>query len=150
MTSELQKHTHHSAELCGRSTSLSLIVQFKNHKTLPNPNSHTTPPTLTKISQTPSRNPNRKQISPAPPPINPTNLPNSKTMSAPNQGRQSPDPENQTGAQQQKPPASNPNEQGAAPSAEHGKERSDEQKDQLESNPKGPLEDAAKEKTAKN
>ena len=35
-------------------------------------------------------------------------------MSAPNQGRQSPDPERQTGAQQQQPPASDPNKQGMA------------------------------------
>lgn len=36
-------------------------------------------------------------------------------MSAPaNTGRQSPDPERQTGAQQQNPPASDPNKQGMA------------------------------------
>ncbi|KAF2226357.1 hypothetical protein BDZ85DRAFT_256024 [Elsinoe ampelina] len=70
-------------------------------------------------------------------------------MSAPNQGRQSPEPERQSDAQIN-PHGSKPNEQGGAPSLEHGKEQSDKQKsDTLPSNPKGPLEDAAKEKTSK-
>ncbi|TKX26412.1 hypothetical protein C1H76_1374 [Elsinoe australis] len=70
-------------------------------------------------------------------------------MSAPNQGRQSPEPERQTDAQMN-PHGANPNKQGGAPSQEHGKEQSDHQKsNKLESNPKGPLEDAAAEKTSK-
>lgn len=67
------------------------------------------------------------------------------------EGRQSPDPESQTKEQLHQAPASNPNKQGGAPSLEHGKEASEQSKtDTLESNPKGPLEDAAKEKTSKN
>ncbi|PNS20814.1 hypothetical protein CAC42_2745 [Sphaceloma murrayae] len=70
------------------------------------------------------------------------------TMSAPNQGRQSPEPERQSDSQKN-PHGAAPNQQGGAPSLEHGKEQSDKQKGALESNPKGPLEDAAKEKTSK-
>ena len=69
-------------------------------------------------------------------------------MSAPEQGRQSPDPERSTGAQTGT-TAENPNEQGAAPSDTHAQEASKDQLNKLESNPKGPLEDAAETKTAK-
>lgn len=62
-------------------------------------------------------------------------------MSAPNAGRQSPDPEHQKKNQQNAP--ANPNEQGA------GEEQTKEQLKGLESNPKAPLEDAAKAKTSK-
>jgi len=67
-------------------------------------------------------------------------------MSAPNQGRQSPEPERQAGSQvgQQAQP-----NQGAAPSETHAADASKEQLGKLSSNPKGPLEDAAKEKTNK-
>ncbi|KAF2263693.1 hypothetical protein CC78DRAFT_581072 [Lojkania enalia] len=68
-------------------------------------------------------------------------------MSAPNPGRQSPDPERQSGAQQSDPPASEPNEQGGAPSVSHAKEASDNQKANLASNPTHPLEKFAEEKT---
>ena len=70
-------------------------------------------------------------------------------MSAPNQGRQSPDPERQTNKQQQAPPASDPNKQGMV---EHDKEPADASKDQLknlESNPKHILQDEADKKVAK-
>ncbi|KAF2244480.1 hypothetical protein BU26DRAFT_523128 [Trematosphaeria pertusa] len=70
-------------------------------------------------------------------------------MSAPNAGRQSPDPERQTGAQQQDPVASNVNEQGGAPSQGNAKEASDDQKASLSSNPTHPLEKFAEEKTSK-
>ncbi|KAF2191311.1 hypothetical protein K469DRAFT_720300 [Zopfia rhizophila CBS 207.26] len=70
-------------------------------------------------------------------------------MSAPNAGRQSPDPEGQSGAQLQDPIASKPNDQGGAPSAEHAKQASDDQKANLSSNPVHPLEKYAEEKTSK-
>ncbi|OCK85779.1 hypothetical protein K432DRAFT_377290 [Lepidopterella palustris CBS 459.81] len=69
-------------------------------------------------------------------------------MSAPKAGRQSPEPENQTGAQQQDPQA-NPNDQGAAPSAEYAKDVSKEQLSNLSSNPTHPLEKFAEQKTSK-
>ncbi|KAF2236112.1 hypothetical protein EV356DRAFT_498962 [Viridothelium virens] len=69
-------------------------------------------------------------------------------MSAPNQGRQSPDPERQTGGQLHDPQAK-PNELGAAPSQDHAKDASEQQKANLPSNPTGPLEKAAEEKTSK-
>lgn len=68
-------------------------------------------------------------------------------MSAPNAGRQSPDPEGQ--GKQQTDPQANPNEQGAAPSKDHAQEASDEAKNSLPSNPGHPLEKAAEEKTSK-
>jgi len=70
-------------------------------------------------------------------------------MSAPNAGRQSPDPERQQGKQQAEPPATNPNEQGQAKSNEAPAEESKNTLSNLESNPKGPLEDAAASKTGK-
>ena len=70
-------------------------------------------------------------------------------MSAPNAGRQSPDPERQSGAQQQDPVASKPNEQGGAPSLDHAKEASDDQKAALSSNPTHPLAKHSEETTSK-
>lgn len=69
-------------------------------------------------------------------------------MSAPNQGRQSPEPERQQGKQQQDPPASNPNEQlqGGGPDAKQASER---QKGGLESNPRHALQDSVEEKFGK-
>ncbi|KAL6718563.1 hypothetical protein ACLMJK_004655 [Lecanora helva] len=68
-------------------------------------------------------------------------------MSAPNAGRQSPEPENQGGHQVGVP---EPGQVGAAPSEEHAKKSSDEAKDNtLSSNPEGPLEGAAHEKISK-
>ena len=68
-------------------------------------------------------------------------------MSAPNQGRQSPEPEEQSHGQVGAP------EDGkidAAPSGTHAKETSDEHKESvLSSNPEGPLEGAAHEKVSK-
>ena len=68
-------------------------------------------------------------------------------MSAPNQGRQSPDPEDQSSGQVGAP------EDGkidAAPSDTHAQEASDEHKHEtLSSNPEGPLEGAAHEKVSK-
>lgn len=69
-------------------------------------------------------------------------------MSAPNAGRQSPDPEAQSGKQQAEPTSSNPNQQGAEPS-QGSKKASEDQLANLESNPTGPLDQAAKDKTAK-
>ncbi|KAL9107709.1 MAG: hypothetical protein Q9227_007424 [Pyrenula ochraceoflavens] len=69
-------------------------------------------------------------------------------MSAPNEGRQSPPPERQTGAQLHDPPAGG--KAGAAPSETHAQEVSDKTKHEgLESNPTHPLEAAAEEKTKK-
>lgn len=70
-------------------------------------------------------------------------------MSAPHQGRQSPDPEHQSGAQGKDPIASDPNKQGAAPEGGDAAETSKDQLKGLESNPKGPLEDAAAAKVSK-
>ncbi|KAF2457845.1 hypothetical protein BDY21DRAFT_342946 [Lineolata rhizophorae] len=70
-------------------------------------------------------------------------------MSAPNQGRQSPPPERQTGAQLNEPTSTQPNEQGAAPSLDHAKEASEDQKSKLPSNPVHPLEKFAEEKSSK-
>lgn len=70
-------------------------------------------------------------------------------MSAPNQGRQSPDPENQAPKQATAQQA-NPNQQGAAPSQDHAKDKSEQQKSEgLSSNPTGPMDHAAEEKTKK-
>ncbi|MCJ1464820.1 hypothetical protein MMC07_003434 [Pseudocyphellaria aurata] len=68
-------------------------------------------------------------------------------MSAPNAGRQSPDPENQ-GSHQVGAPASA--DVGAAPSDTYAKDKSEEHKHEgLESNPTGPLDEAAERKTTK-
>ncbi|KAL8643977.1 MAG: hypothetical protein Q9210_007481, partial [Variospora velana] len=67
-------------------------------------------------------------------------------MSAPNPGRQSPEPSAQTDAQTGQPESGKIN---AAPSAEHAKEKSEQAKGDggvLSSNPEGPLEGMAKEK----
>ncbi|KAH7139231.1 hypothetical protein B0J11DRAFT_516377 [Dendryphion nanum] len=70
-------------------------------------------------------------------------------MSAPNAGRQSPDPENQSGDQQQAPTASNPNDQGADPSQGSAKDASEEQKSGLSSNPTPALAKHSEETTSK-
>ncbi|KXL44425.1 hypothetical protein M433DRAFT_144930 [Acidomyces richmondensis BFW] len=70
-------------------------------------------------------------------------------MSAPNPGRQSPSPTRQNKSQGAEPPATDVNKQGQRPAGDKTAEASKEQLSNLESNPKGPLEDAAKEKTAK-
>lgn len=68
-------------------------------------------------------------------------------MSAPNQGRQSPEPEQQSHAQVGLPEHG---KAGAAPSDTHAKDVSeDAKKNTLSSNPKGPMEDAAHEKVSK-
>ena len=68
-------------------------------------------------------------------------------MSAPNAGRQSPDPENQ-GSHQVGIPASG--DIGAAPSDTHAKDQSEDHKyEGLESNPTGPLDAAAEQKVTK-
>ncbi|KAI3529117.1 uncharacterized protein CCOS01_09568 [Colletotrichum costaricense] len=61
------------------------------------------------------------------------------------EGRQSPEPERQTGAQQQDPPASGKGTDNASNKEQTNKESLDK----LESNPKGPLDDALKEKFSK-
>ncbi|KAI4180710.1 MAG: hypothetical protein L6R41_007049, partial [Letrouitia leprolyta] len=65
-------------------------------------------------------------------------------MSAPNAGRQSPEPETQSNSQAGAP---EPGKIDAAPSAEHAQEKSDDHKENvLSSNPEGPLEKIAHEK----
>lgn len=66
-------------------------------------------------------------------------------MSAPNAGRQSPDPEHQSGQQGGK--VADPN--SGDKSETHAQEQSKEDLAGLESNPTGPLDKAAIEKTAK-
>ena len=68
-------------------------------------------------------------------------------MSAPNAGRQSPEPEQQTGAQQQDAQAK-PNDLGAE-AKEGAQQASKDALSGLESNPTHPLEKAAEEKTSK-
>lgn len=70
-------------------------------------------------------------------------------MSAPNAGRQSPDPERQTGAQQQDATGSGKAAPNAAPSDDFSKDKSEENKSSLDSNPTHPLEQAAKDKVSK-
>jgi hypothetical protein len=67
-------------------------------------------------------------------------------MSAPNAGRQSPDPERQPGAQLQDVPGSGKAVPNAAPSDSHAKEKSEQDKGGLSSNPTHPLQKAADEK----
>lgn len=68
-------------------------------------------------------------------------------MSAPNAGRQSPEPEKQSERQVGVPESG---QIDAAPSKEYAKEASDDHKENvLESNPVGPMEDAAHEKVSK-
>ncbi|OCT51042.1 hypothetical protein CLCR_09297 [Cladophialophora carrionii] len=68
-------------------------------------------------------------------------------MSAPNQGRQSPDPERQTGAQQ----GDHPSQPGSGKldNSQSKDEGKDDQTSGLQSNPKHILEDHAETKTAK-
>lgn len=68
-------------------------------------------------------------------------------MSAPQQGRQSPDPKNQSGKQGGDPTASNPNKQGQASHDTEPEEKSNDSLKDLESNPKHTMEEHAKEKT---
>lgn len=73
------------------------------------------------------------------------------TMSAPNAGRQSPDPETQAGKQATAPAATNVNDQGGAPDDKaHSADASKDALSGLASNPKGVLEDEAAKKTSKN
>lgn len=68
-------------------------------------------------------------------------------MSAPNPGRQSPEPEKQSDAQVGAP---QDGKIDAGPSETHSKDESEEYKHEgLSSNPKGPMEDAANEKVSK-
>ena len=68
-------------------------------------------------------------------------------MSAPNAGRQSPDPEQQSGSQVGAPESG---QIDAAPNDTYAQEASDDQKENtLESNPVGPMEGAAQEKLSK-
>ncbi|KAF1983638.1 hypothetical protein K402DRAFT_396396 [Aulographum hederae CBS 113979] len=69
-------------------------------------------------------------------------------MSAPNPGRQSPDPAQQAESQGSAPVAA-PNDQGAAPSKDHAADASKDQLKDLASNPKHVLEEASEAKTAK-
>lgn len=65
-------------------------------------------------------------------------------MSAPNAGRQSPEPERQHGKQGADPTSKNPNEQGAGDNPDAGSQLKG-----LASNPAGALDKAAEEKTSK-
>lgn len=68
-------------------------------------------------------------------------------MSAPNAGRQSPEPEKQSHGQVG---TVEGGKIDAAPSGTHAQEASDDQKENtLSSNPEGPMEGAAHEKTSK-
>ncbi|KAM3421578.1 hypothetical protein BST61_g1965 [Cercospora zeina] len=82
-------------------------------------------------------------------PANPNQTHNTQRviMSAPNQGRQSPEPERQTGAQQKDVPASDVNNQGKNQPGQQAAEQSKDQLKNLGSNPGGPLDKAAEEKT---
>ncbi|MCJ1305907.1 hypothetical protein MMC08_008724 [Hypocenomyce scalaris] len=67
-------------------------------------------------------------------------------MSAPNAGRQSPEPERQSGKQTDAPASGKMDE----PPKEHAKEDSEDQKENvLSSNPEGPMEGAAHAKISK-
>ncbi|KAJ9235479.1 hypothetical protein DTO271D3_8274 [Paecilomyces variotii] len=71
-------------------------------------------------------------------------------MSAPRGGRQSPDPERQSGAQLQEVPGSGHTRPEQAPSPEHAQKSSNETKEHgLESNPVHPLEKIEAEKFSK-
>ena len=70
-------------------------------------------------------------------------------MSAPEAGRQSPDPEHQSNAQVGS-TASNPNDQGGAPEKGNSQDASNDHKKGLSSNPTGPLDKKAEESTSKN
>ncbi|KKY21521.1 hypothetical protein UCRPC4_g03625 [Phaeomoniella chlamydospora] len=79
---------------------------------------------------------------------------NSFTMSAPNEGRQSPEPERQTGAQLNEPPSSGKIGESGVPDGAnvdtHAKQSSDKTKNSgLESNPVHPLAQAAEDKVSK-
>lgn len=63
-------------------------------------------------------------------------------MSAPNQGRQSPEPERQSGAQAGS-TSTNANDQGVAGHAGETKDQSENTLKNLGSNPKGPMDDKA-------
>ncbi|KAI4612889.1 hypothetical protein J4E80_006944 [Alternaria sp. BMP 0032] len=75
------------------------------------------------------------------------NQPQTTTMSAPNAGRQSPEPERQSGAQAGQ-TSDNVNSQGAGPK-EGAEKASDNTKDSLSSNPQHTLEKHAEETTSK-
>ncbi|QIW95107.1 hypothetical protein AMS68_000625 [Peltaster fructicola] len=79
-------------------------------------------------------------------PINTHIIPQHNTMSAPNAGRQSPEPERQAGSQGNDPLASNVNDQGGESKSN---EASSDTLKNLESNPKHILDDASKEKNKK-
>lgn len=70
-------------------------------------------------------------------------------MSAPNAGRQSPEPSRQTGAQQSDPTSTKANQQGGAPTDHSAQDESNETKSKLSSNPTHPLAKASEEKTSK-
>jgi hypothetical protein len=69
-------------------------------------------------------------------------------MSAPNAGRQSPEPETQSNAQSGT-TTTDVNDQGGAPKHGNAQENSDDTKGALSSNPTHPLEKHAEEKTSK-
>lgn len=71
-------------------------------------------------------------------------------MSAPLSGRQSPPPEEQTGAQEQDVPSQGKIAQEYKPSPEHAKRESVHMRDtQMQSNPQHPLEQTEEEKMKK-
>ncbi|THX78417.1 hypothetical protein D6D04_05782 [Aureobasidium pullulans] len=136
-------HTHNIIGGLARATSTTtsaLFLPVNKHLTLTSHFSTSSNPTHTKHLQYADPAPSTHSIAPV------SNK--STAMSAPNAGRQSPEPENQSSKQQAAPTAGNPNQQGAEPN-EGSKQASDNQKDGLSSNPTGPLDQAAKDKTSK-
>jgi len=86
--------------------------------------------------------PHTSHLTPIPPPAKPSAI-----MSAPNPGRQSPEPETQSSAQIEAPESGKID---AAPSTDHAAAVSEDTKQNvLSSNPVGPMEDAAHEKVSK-
>jgi hypothetical protein len=69
-------------------------------------------------------------------------------MSAPNAGRQSPEPEKQSNAQSGA-TTTNVNDQGAEPQKGNAQENSDDTKNALSSNPTHPLQKHSEETTSK-
>ncbi|KAK3630313.1 hypothetical protein LTR22_021575 [Elasticomyces elasticus] len=112
--------------------SIETLHKHNPNITSTNTNNRTLPPSLT-IEHFPN-------LSDSPP--------TTTNMSAPNAGRQSPEPEKQSNAQTGA-TSTNVNDQGQAKSNDAPAEDSKNTLKNLESNPKGPLDDEAEKKTSK-
>lgn len=116
-----------------------------------------TPPFSTVRTLLSDTDPNRStSLFPTKPQINPLLYTQTKSkskqekMSAPKQGRQSPEPESQTPGQVGHAETTDAARVDAAPSDTHAQEASEEHKHSaLSSNPEGPLDAAVKEKQSK-